>query len=84
MIHKTYILFSEAKNRFYVGSTRDDLSQRIRRHNSNHKGYTGNTTDWVLKYHELFSTKKEALNREREIKAWKSRIKILALINKLS
>lgn len=84
MTYKTYILFSPTKNRFYIGSTSDELSQRIRRHNTNHKGFTGNTADWILIYHEPFSSKKEAMDREREIKAWKSKVKILALINKLS
>ena len=84
MTYKTYILFSPSKNRFYIGSTSDELSQRIRRHNTNHKGFTGNNADWILMYYEQFSTKKEALDRERQIKAWKSKVKILALINKLS
>ncbi|MBW0176316.1 GIY-YIG nuclease family protein [Sediminibacterium sp.] len=84
MTQKTYILFSASKNRFYIGCTGDDLSQRIRRHNTNHRGFTGNSGDWILMYHEEFLTKKEALGREREIKAWKSKVKILALIKKLS
>ncbi len=84
MIYKTYILFSAHKNRFYIGYTGDDLPQRLRRHNSNHKGFTGNTSDWIVIYHEEFQTKKEAMDREREIKAWKSKARILALINKLS
>ena len=84
MTYKTYILFSPSKNRFYIGSTSDELSQLIRRHNTNHKGFTGNNADWILMYYEQFSTKKEALDRERQIKAWKSKVKILALINKLS
>ncbi|MBL7910664.1 MAG: GIY-YIG nuclease family protein [Bacteroidia bacterium] len=36
-----YILFSPSKNKYYVGHTGDDLVERIRKHNSNHKGFTG-------------------------------------------
>ncbi|MFC5193155.1 GIY-YIG nuclease family protein [Algoriphagus aquatilis] len=36
-----YILFSEAKNRFYIGHTCEGLAERFRKHNSNHKGFTG-------------------------------------------
>ena len=79
-MYKTYILFSTVKNRFYVGFTGDSLDERIRKHNSNHKGFTGKTGDWELKYAESFQTKEQALQREKEIKSWKSRLKIEKLI----
>jgi putative endonuclease len=77
-----YILFSEAKNRFYTGATCDDLDERVRKHNSNHKkGFTGSAHDWVLVYTEAFDSKQEAFSREAQVKAWKSRKKIVELIN---
>jgi len=76
-----YILFSELKNKFYLGHTCDDLSERIRKHNANHRGFTGNVPDWKLAYAEEFELKKEAFFRERQVKAWKSRKKILELID---
>ena len=75
-----YILYSATKNKFYIGFTSDDLEERIRKHNSNHKGFTGNVNDWVLSYFESFELKAEAFAREREIKKWKSRKKIEELI----
>jgi len=78
---KLYILFSTIKNRFYVGFTSDMLSERIRRHNSNHRGFTGKTGDWELKYFEAYDTKELAFQREKEIKSWKSRKKIEKLIS---
>ncbi|PKP07814.1 MAG: excinuclease ABC subunit C, partial [Bacteroidetes bacterium HGW-Bacteroidetes-3] len=41
---------------------------------------TGNENDWQLVYKEEFSSKTEAYSREREIKSWKSRKKIIELI----
>ncbi len=76
----TYILYSKTKNKFYVGHTGDVLAERLRKHNSNHKGFTGGIGDWELKYYEEFSTKSLAYKRELEIKKWKSRIKIEQLI----
>ena len=76
----TYILFSEKLNKFYVGCTGDDLNERLRRHNSNHKGFTGGLGDWKIVYQELFATKTEALHRELQIKNWKSRKRIEQLI----
>jgi len=80
VMYYTYIIFSILRNRYYIGSTRDDLSERIRRHNSNHKGFTGKTSDWTLVYHEVFEDYRKAHLRELEIKAWKSRILIEKLI----
>ncbi|HEY1046125.1 MAG TPA: GIY-YIG nuclease family protein [Bacteroidia bacterium] len=75
-----YILYSEERGRFYIGHTCDEMSERLRKHNSNHKGFTGRVEDWQLVYQEQFSSKEEALHRELEIKKWKSRKRILALI----
>ena len=75
----TYILYSANLNKHYVGATQGVLDQRIRRHNANHKGFTGRANDWVLLHTETFETFELALRREREIKAWKSRKRIEAL-----
>jgi len=80
MFH-VYILYSAIKDRYYVGFTSDILSERIRRHNSNHAGFTGKTGDWILVYSEKFDNKDYAMKREMEIKAWKSRKLIQKLIN---
>ncbi len=75
-----YILFSETKNRFYIGFT-SDMEQRIMRHNQKSKGFTGNVNDWKIVYTEKYDSKEEAYKRELQIKSWKSRIKIQELIN---
>ncbi|NCI46498.1 GIY-YIG nuclease family protein [Sediminibacterium soli] len=80
-MYKTYILYSASCDRFYIGYTGDDLLERIRRHNSHHKGFTGAAVDWALRYYEVFPDKASAMRREREIKLWKSRVKIIQLIN---
>jgi len=77
----TYILFSATLNRYYIGSTRDELSERIRRHKSNHKGFTGKANDWKLVYSDSYNTYEQAHARERQIKAWKSRVSIEKLIH---
>ena len=74
-----YILFSLSRDRYYIGHTGDDPEERLRKHNSNHKGFTGKTGDWQLVFKEPFETKSEAYAREREIKSWKSRKRIEAI-----
>jgi putative endonuclease len=76
-----YILFSAKLNKFYIGHTcEDDLNVRLLKHNSNHKGFTGKADDWRVVYQEIYNDKNEAYKREREIKSWKSRVKIEQLI----
>ena len=77
-----YILFSEIKNRYYIGFT-SNIDDRLKRHNQKSKGFTGNVDDWKLVYTENYPTKEEAIQRELKIKSWKSKIKIQELIKKL-
>jgi putative endonuclease len=76
-----YILYSSFKDKFYIGFT-SNLEVRLIRHNQKSKGFTGNTNDWTLVYTETYDLKSEALAREKQIKSWKSRVKIKELINK--
>jgi putative endonuclease len=80
MKYYTYILFSEELNKYYVGSTGDEIQERLRRHNSNHKGFTGGIGDWKIKYFEIFDELPKTRKRELQIKKWKSRIMIEKLI----
>ncbi|MBK8926257.1 MAG: GIY-YIG nuclease family protein [Crocinitomicaceae bacterium] len=80
-MYTTYILYSEIKNKYYIGSTGDELHERIRRHNSNHHGFTGGTGDWILIYNESFNSVQDARQRELQIKKWKSRKMIEKLIS---
>ncbi|WP_183553138.1 GIY-YIG nuclease family protein [Mucilaginibacter sp. AK015] len=77
----TYILYSAILDTYYVGST-SNLDERIKKHNTNHKGFTGKAPDWVIKWAEKHSSKEEAGRRERQIKAWKSRKMIEQLVAK--
>jgi putative endonuclease len=79
-MHYVYILYSEKLNRHYIGSTKD-LDGRIRRHLSANHGFTANARDWILVYQEEFSCKSLALAREKTIKGWKSKDRIVQLIS---
>jgi putative endonuclease len=75
-----YILYSLKLDKFYIGHSCDELLERLRRHNSNHKGFTGGISDWRIVYKEIYSSKVLAYNRERQVKNWKSRKLIQELI----
>jgi putative endonuclease len=78
---RVYILFSSSLDRFYVGSCGEDLNGRLRRHLSDHKGFTAKAKDWQIVHVESFQTNAEALKRERQIKNWKSKVLIQKLID---
>ena len=77
-----YILFSQNRNRYYIGFTGDDVFIRLKKHNTEHSGFTGKTLDWTIVYTEKYAEKLQALQREKEIKKWKSRVMIEKLIQK--
>jgi putative endonuclease len=76
-----YILFSKSLNKYYIGHC-SNIEERLRKHNTNHKGFTGKANDWVVEYQENYDLKTEAYSRERQIKKWKSRKRIENLIKK--
>ena len=80
IMHFVYILYSLTRDKYYVGSC-ENVDKRLIKHNTNHSGFTGKTLDWVVKWTEEHISKTDALNREKQIKAWKSRIIIEKLIN---
>ena len=81
MKHYIYIIFSNILDKFYIGVTKN-LEDRLQKHNSHHKGYTGKANDWKLMHFEEYYTKIEALKREKELKSWKSRKRLKELISK--
>ena len=81
MKYFTYILYSSTADKFYIGFTGEELVERSRKHNSNHSGFTGKFNDWQIMHYEIYETKKAAMMREKEIKGWKSKSKIISLIN---
>jgi len=77
-----YIIYSSARDRYYVGSC-EDVDKRLIKHNTNHSGFTGKVLDWAVKRTEDYANKTDALKREKQLKAWKSRKMIEKLINEL-
>ncbi|WP_347216342.1 GIY-YIG nuclease family protein [Chryseobacterium sp.] len=75
-----YILYSESLDKYYIGHSCEDIQERLRKHLSNHTGFTAKAKDWIIVHKESFCSKIEAYKREREIKAWKSKSKITKLI----
>ena len=80
MRYYLYVLYSKQIDRYYVGATQD-IEQRLLSHLSNHGGYTSRVKDWLVVYQEVFASKKEAYEREKQVKSWKSRKMIEKMIS---
>ena len=78
-----YILFSKDYDKTYVGFT-SNLIERFKSHNYlSKKGYTIKFRPWKVIYVEFFTTKSEALKREKLLKSGKGREFIKEIISKL-
>jgi putative endonuclease len=70
-----YILHSDKLNKFYVGATQDDVSQRIEKHNLGTYGkhrFTAVASDWKLYLFIPVVDYAHAIRIERKIKSMKS------------
>ena len=78
-----YILFSKDYSKTYVGFT-SNLIERFKSHNYlSKKGFTIKFRPWEVIYVEFYTTKSEALKREKLLKTGKGREFIKEMISKL-
>jgi putative endonuclease len=68
-----YALYSAKYDKIYIGYT-SNIEQRLALHNSlSDKGYTTKYRPWIVVYQEQYSSKKEAMLREKQLKTAKGR-----------
>ena len=68
-----YILYSASSGKTYTGFS-NDLQRRLTEHNvSESKGFTLRYRPWVLIRSEIYSTKTEAMEREKFLKSGRGR-----------
>jgi len=76
-----YVLYSPSFDKIYVGFS-SELEARIQSHNVlATKGYTVRFRPWNLIYTEAYSTKAEAMKREKELKSSSGRVFIWKMIS---
>ena len=76
----TYIIYSPNKDRYYVGHAEDPEVRLVRDHNGGRNKSTKPGIPWQHCWVEWFPTRSEAMAKEREIKARKSRAYIEQII----
>ena len=75
------ILHSEDLDRFYIGSTEMLPEERLKKHLTNHSGFTAGAKDWTIVFNQEFESTAKARNREKQVKNWKSKTMIQKLID---
>jgi putative endonuclease len=67
-----YILQNPA-GKFYIGQT-SNLEDRLKRHNEGRSQFTKGKGPWNLVYQEQYSTRTEAIRREKQLKKWRKEL----------
>jgi len=78
MKYFVYILRSQCSGRYYIGQSKN-IEKRLERHNHGECRSTKAGKPWRLVYQEVFSTRQEAMRREKFLKSpvgWKELQKI--------
>jgi putative endonuclease len=73
-MYSVYVLHNKKHGKIYIGQTKN-LKERLQLHNEgSFKGYTARFDgSWVVIYSEEFSTRGEALVREKQLKSFRGR-----------
>ncbi len=74
-----YILYSSKIDKYYIGFSAD-INDRLLKHNRSTKGFSSTGKPWEIVYSEMFLDKKNAMKREKQLKNWKNRDRIITLI----
>jgi len=80
MAHYVYILQSLKDKKYYIGET-SDVPARLLFHNTGKQRSTKNRIPFIIILTEQFETRKEALQREKQIKSWKGGNAFKALVS---
>jgi putative endonuclease len=80
MLYYVYILYSESRDRYYIGSCAN-VEERLARHNGGSTPSTKPGRPWKIVYTEAHTSKTEALKRENYLKRMKSRLLLEELIH---
>jgi putative endonuclease len=76
----TYVIYAPKFDKIYIGFSANPATRLIAHNHPKNKGYTKKFQPWVLIHIEKFHTKKEAMDREKQLKSHQGRNFIRELI----
>jgi putative endonuclease len=72
-MYTVYTLYSPGFEKIYIGYTSDMKERMISHNEKGTKGWTVKYRPWEIVFTEKYSTKKEAMKRERQLKTARGR-----------
>jgi putative endonuclease len=72
MVHYLYILYSQSKDKYYIGQT-DNVDSRLNYHNSGYVLSTKHGRPWKLIFIKQFPDRSSAMKEEVRLKRAKNR-----------
>lgn len=79
-----YIIYNPKHDKFYIGQTYSLLKRVISEHKKGMGNYTSRYDGkWLFLYYEKCLTRKEAMNREKHLKSFKSKKYLKEFIKKM-
>lgn len=79
-MYYVYVLQSRSHHTYYVGST-EDVPKRLKEHNEGRCRYTSGRMPWEVVYQESYSTRAEAMRREKYLKSGAGREWLLRFLS---
>ncbi|MCP4582493.1 MAG: GIY-YIG nuclease family protein [candidate division Zixibacteria bacterium] len=71
-MYYVYVLYSKKDGKLYIGQT-EDIDRRVNAHNAGKVKSTKHRRPLILVHSEKYSTRTEAIERERELKSISAR-----------
>jgi putative endonuclease len=75
-----YVLYSITYDKIYIGYSSNPAARLLSHNTLAKKGWTIKYRPWEVLYKEVYDTKKQAMEREKELKIAKGRAFIRSLI----
>jgi putative endonuclease len=79
-----YAIYSKAFDKIYIGSSSNPEGRLLAHNHPENKGWTKKFQPWMLFHSEEFSSKSDALKREKQLKSFQGRKFLRNLIENLN
>ncbi len=80
-MYHMYVLYSPRFNKIYIGFSGDVRNRLLIHNDSRNTGWTAHYQPWELFYTEEYTTKSEAMKREKQLKTSRGRAFVWEMIS---
>jgi len=81
IVFYVYVLFSIEYDKIYIGYSQNIDARLVSHNDPRNRGWTSRYRPWIIVHKENFQSKREALQREKQLKSSKGRLYIRNLLS---